>query len=196
MAGCMLSYASSVRLPRTPPRRVPLSRQRDLTPERPACKQSKRCLPDGSEYEGQDDRNRPESKQLESNAPFRVIAGEMKDGRPDGFGRLRLADGLHYKGDFRLGRFEGRGVLEKKNASYWGEFKDRPGAKASSSRVRRASSEQQLPKVPPATESQDGRRHGRGCVRLPDGRVLTCNFVQGQAHGVASSASDMVLIQL
>ena len=53
----------------------------------------------------------------------------MKDGRPDGFGRLRLADGLQYKGDFRLGRFEGRGILEKKSAAYWGEFKDWRGGR-------------------------------------------------------------------
>jgi len=109
----------------------------------------------------------PQKPRTKSWSDGREYQGDILNGEPHGFGRLRYAEGRSYKGQFRFGLFHGRGVQDLGNGgAFWGEF-------------------------------QDGKRHGKGTLRFPDGRVFTGSFLAGKATGHATlrSASNGLLYE-
>lgn len=86
-------------------------------------------------------------------AVFATYEGQMRDGRPDGRGRLRFADGAVQEGLFRDGRLHGEGTsIEAGGERYDGSFRD-------------------------------GLRHGRGVLRFANGNRHEGAFADGLRHG-------------
>ncbi len=82
--------------------------------------------------------------------------GEIRNGRPEGSGRLRLKSGLAYDGDWRDGAMAGRGVLRLENGDeYSGVF-------------------------------VDGKLEGQGRYAAPDGTVFEGTFHAGERNGAGT----------
>lgn len=86
-------------------------------------------------------------------AIFSEYEGEMRDGRPDGKGRIRLKSGLVYDGTWRDGRMIGYGVLRFQNGDRYNGAVD------------------------------DGTPHGLGRYAAVDGTIFEGQFAAGQRDG-------------
>lgn len=84
---------------------------------------------------------------------FSTYSGALRDGRPDGSGRLELRSGAVVDGEWRAGRIEGRAVwIDPAGNRYEGDFRN-------------------------------GRPNGTGTYRATTGEIFTGSFVDGRRHG-------------
>ena len=84
---------------------------------------------------------------------YSTYVGALKDGRPDGEGRLQLRSGELFEGHFVAGRLEGKGLhVDGAGRRYEGDF-------------------------------VAGRPHGRGRLAEPNGSIYTGSFANGVRHG-------------
>ena len=85
--------------------------------------------------------------------------GEIRNGKPDGFGILIRFDGKKYVGEWKDGKMDGQGTESSPYGdNYEGEFKD-------------------------------GVRHGLGTSILPDGRKYVGEWKDGKEHGQGTESS-------
>jgi hypothetical protein len=101
--------------------------------------------------------------EYDTTATYSEYKGNMKDGRPDGTGSLRMRSGTSYVGDWHAGLMNGRGVLKLDNGDdYNGEFAD--GQMQGQGRYAGADGTVYV------GEFKNGRRDGAGILTLADGR--------------------------
>jgi hypothetical protein len=93
------------------------------------------------------------SASYDPNTIYSTYVGEMKDGRPDGEGRLQFRSGELFEGHFAAGILSGRGVhVDAAGNRYEGEF-------------------------------SEGRPHGEGRLAETNGSIYTGTFAHGVRHG-------------
>jgi hypothetical protein len=93
------------------------------------------------------------SASYDPNTIYSTYVGEMKDGRPDGEGRLQFRSGELFEGHFAAGLLSGRGVhVDAAGNRYEGEF-------------------------------SEGRPHGEGRLAETNGSIYTGTFAHGVRHG-------------
>jgi hypothetical protein len=101
--------------------------------------------------------------EYDTTATYSEYKGNLKDGRPDGTGSLRMRSGTSYVGDWLAGLMNGHGVLKLDNGDdYDGEFAN--GQIQGQGRYAGADG------TVYAGEFKNGRRDGVGILTLADGR--------------------------
>jgi len=99
--------------------------------------------------------------------------GEMKDGRPDGMGRITLRSGLSYEGEWKDGLMEGRGHLRLPNGDdYEGDFvADRPHGNGRYTAADGTTFDGPF---------RNGQREGTGVLTLADGAAYHSRWENGR----------------
>lgn len=97
--------------------------------------------------------------------------GDIKAGRMDGDGYLRLPDGTQYEGGFAQGRYHGKGTLVTMYGRYDGEFVD--GSRQGQGKMVYAMGGRY------DGAWRKGEFHGTGTATYPSGRVVTTEWVDG-----------------
>jgi hypothetical protein len=102
--------------------------------------------------------------------------GEYSDGKKNGRGVYRSANGDRYTGEFRDDKFNGRGVMIfAKGGRYDGDWRD---GKANGRGVFYLANGARYD-----GEWKDDRQHGRGTLTLPDGNWYEGEWRDGRANG-------------
>lgn len=103
---------------------------------------------------------------------YSVYTGELRDGRPNGQGRLEIRSGEVFEGTFAEGVLNGQGVhMDAAGNRFEGEF--RAGALNGKGRQRARTGE-----IFTGT-FVDGLKHGKGETRLPGGTVYASEWAMG-----------------
>jgi hypothetical protein len=112
----------------------------------------------------------------DARAVFSDYRGEMRNGRPDGSGRLKLSSGEAYDGEWRDGVMSGKGTLRLASGDeYSGTFADNlPEGTGRYAAVDGTVFEGPFSK---------GVREGSGVLTLPDGRAFRSEWHQGREIG-------------
>lgn len=107
---------------------------------------------------------------------FSTYAGRLRDGRPDGRGRLELRSGEVVDGDWRAGRIDGPAVwIDASGNRYEGDFRN--GLPNGKGTYRTTTGEIFTGGF------IDGRRDGEGETRLPGGTVYRSKWKDGREIG-------------
>jgi len=109
---------------------------------------------------------------------FSTYVGEMRDGLPEGRGRLDLRSGAYLEGIWKAGLLEGEGVsLDERANRYEGAFV----AGRAHGRGRLLARDGSIYEG----DFRDGLRHGSGTTRLPGGTVYASQWREGREVGGA-----------
>jgi hypothetical protein len=107
--------------------------------------------------------------------------GELKDGKPNGQGKLTWPDGKTYFGSLAEGKREGLGTATWANGQkYVGEWKN--DKRQGRGTVTWPSGEQY------AGEFKNGKRHGRGTFTFAEGTTYVGDFKDGKPDGQGTFA--------
>jgi hypothetical protein len=108
----------------------------------------------------------------DASAIYSTYVGEVRRGRPEGLGHYVNRDGLAYDGEWRNGRFEGKGVLQLPNGEeYHGKF----------FRGRAVGFGRYIDMTGEVFEGTfvDGLRQGEGKTTLPGGAIYQSRWSKG-----------------
>ena len=145
----------------------------------------KKRLPNGDVYEGDFE----DGKYIEKNIPRQsyknqktikysigTYTGEVKNGVPNGVGKLVLKDGVTIEGTFVNGKPNGKGILRWADGdTYEGEFID--GKRTGKGRFRWASG------AVYEGDFIDGKQTGKGFYTFVDGGMYDGDFIDGKFMG-------------
>jgi hypothetical protein len=116
-------------------------------------------------------------------AVYSEYDGDMRDGRPDGFGKLLVQSGLSYEGQWRNGLMDGDGAIRYANGDgYDGHF----AAGQMDGRGRYASADGSIFEG----QFRDGQRHGDGTLTLASGVSYRGTWENGIEARPAGTRTD------
>ncbi|MBU0584486.1 MAG: hypothetical protein KKB66_19820 [Alphaproteobacteria bacterium] len=126
------------------------------------------------------------SASYDPNTIYSTYVGEMKDGRPDGEGRLQFRSGELFEGHFAAGLLSGRGVhVDTAGNRYEGEFSEgRPDGEGRLAETNGS--------IYTGTFAH-GVRHGEGETRLAGGATYISRWTMGLESGRPEIVADATL---
>ncbi len=117
---------------------------------------------------------------------YSTYVGDMKNGRPNGQGRLRLRSGERYEGSFVDGLLSGTGLhVDAAGNRYEGMF----AAGVEDGEGRLASTNGEIY----TGTFRNGRKHGKGETRLSGGAVYVSQWFMGQESGRPAVLADATI---